>query len=68
MKNFSHGKGFMLGIVQRLGMKRSSDTEIFLILQSVYGRRGLITLALQPNCTFYFDLWPHCDNDKPYIC
>lgn len=54
MKNFIHGKRFLLGIVHRLGVKRTLDTEIFLILPSVYGRRRLMTLALcQLNCTYF---------------
>lgn len=54
MKNFIHGKRFLLGIVHRLGGKRTLDTEIFLILPRVYGRRGLMTLPLcQLNCTYF---------------
>lgn len=54
MRNFIHGKRFLLGTVHRLGVKRTLDTEIFLILPSVYGRRGLMTLALLKfNCTCF---------------
>lgn len=65
MKNFIHGKRFLLGIAHRLHVKKTLDREIFLILLSVYGRRRLMTLALcQLNCTFYFDLWSYFSDDK----